>query len=107
MLFRDRRTYARYPVDAEAVWSVGRQEGRCRIRTLSWGGAEIAGVHASLVVGQRFHVTILASGRSLGTAEVEVIRNAGDRLGLSFVRLDDDLELGLEELFAFLTPLTE
>lgn len=107
MLFRDRRIYARYSVDAEAVWSAGRDEGRCPVHTLSWGGAEIDGGHAALVVGQRFYVTILASNRNLGTAEVEVVRTSGSRLGLRFLNLDDDLELGLEELFAFLTPLTK
>ena len=101
----DRRAHPRYPVLAEAVWSAGRQEGRCRIHTLSRGGAEISEIRIPLHPGDLLHVTILEGGCALGTAAVEVLRASEGGLALYFLRLYGDLATELDALFAELTPL--
>ena len=99
------REFARYRVNAHALWKAEGVEIRWPVWTLSWGGAALAVGSLRAPAGLRRTVQFVQSQGSLGTAEVEIVHTTDGTIGLRFLEIDQQLRESLEVLFADATPI--
>ena len=91
------RKYDRTPVDGAAYWSEGRDEGACRLHTLSPGGAGIDG-RCSLSEGAVASVTLSFGGILVEAVTAEVVWVGIGQLGLKFHRVTHEQQTQIEEI---------
>ncbi len=80
--FEHCRRYPRAAIKGVAMWSHGRDEGRCKIVDLSVGGAALRDPDAPLNVGLKLSFAIRVGGVTIAPIRAEVVRVADGGLAL-------------------------
>jgi hypothetical protein len=97
-MYRHQRAEIRIRVRADAVFQLGRQEGRGRVRNLSAGGVEIRNPQPLPDVGTQASIHLIAADVTLGPLAGEVVRETAG--GIAFRFLDVNAELRSEIISA-------
>ena len=84
-------------MDGAAYWCEGRDEGACRLRTLSLGGAGIDG-RCALSQGTVASVTLSFGGILVEAVTAEVVWVGIGQLGLQFHQLTHEQQARIEEI---------